>query len=282
MAVLLPLLLGVTFVDASRRARKLQDVSALAAIDTEFASEAAASAPAGHVGDVAQSGRGHTHAAARGLPALEAAEAKLCTMEPLPVGSHVVLFNHDAPPEDGFANGMYLRMMAIADSLSSQGLVVHMVFHETQEHSPISMPQQLVYNGSMWEQYQQAQKAAKKQMRLGIVFATAVTMRMATLLRNTGKQRNITSWSARRLSELFEEADFTQAWPEEAIATRMERDSVPIAIVTDDIHHLRAALIIEESQCKDACGTVVRKYLEHRELALYGSAGQIFTVTEEV
>ena len=50
--VLLPLLLGVTTVDATRRARTLQDVSALAAIDTEFASEAAASAPpAGHMGD---------------------------------------------------------------------------------------------------------------------------------------------------------------------------------------------------------------------------------------
>ena len=47
-----PLLLGVTTVDATRRARTLQDVSALAAIDTEFASEAAASAPpAGHRGD---------------------------------------------------------------------------------------------------------------------------------------------------------------------------------------------------------------------------------------
>merc|ERR1719272_2068276 len=65
-------------------------------------------------------------------------------------------------------------------------------------------------------------------------------------------------------------------------------DGLPVAVVTDDIHYMRAPYAISTSQCtvqqphgKGGCAAVIEEYFKGRELALYASAQLIFTVTME-
>lgn len=213
-----------------------------------------------------------------------------CAMAPLPAFSHIILVNRNT--NDVFQmNGMYRRMAAVLEALTSQGLSVHLVYHEKSEKPQKSRPRQHVYEGSMKEQYKAAKKAAGKQLRLGIVFATALTTRLEKQLTAASRHyekhhKNDThkKWDGDSLSELFKENDFAGAWPEEEVMEQLHEDGLPVAVVTDDIHYMRAPYAISTSQCTDGksgCAAVIEKYFKERELALYASAQLVFTVTME-
>ena len=212
-----------------------------------------------------------------------------CAMAPLPAGSHIILVNRNTRAEFQL-NGMYRRMAAVLEALTSQGLDVHLVFHERSEASPTSMPRHHVYSGTMWEQYHAAKVAAGKQLRLGVVFATALTTRLERQLAKAPKRnsnRTLSyeeSWDGRSLSALFKETEFTDEWPEEAVVNKLHHDGLPVAVVTDDIHYKRAPYAVETSVCKrdTGCASVVEEYFKRRELSLYASAQLVFTVTMEV
>jgi hypothetical protein len=214
-----------------------------------------------------------------------------CAMAPLPAGSHIILVNRNTNDEFQL-NGMYRRMAAVLEALTSQGLNVHLIYHEKSEQPKKSRPRQHVYEGTMKEQYKAAKKAAGKQLRLGVVFATALTTRLEKQLtaasRHSKKGHDVThkKWDGDSLSELFKENDFTGAWPEEAVMDQLHEDGLPVAVVTDDIHYMRAPYAISTSQCdsaggKSGCAAVIEEYFKGRELALYASAQLIFTVTLE-
>ena len=213
-----------------------------------------------------------------------------CAMAPLPAFSHIILVNRNT--NDVFQmNGMYRRMAAVLEALTSQGLSVHLVYHEKSEKPQKARPRQHVYEGSMMEQYKAAKKAAGKQLRLGIVFATALTTRLEKQLTAASRHyekhhKNVThkKWDGDSLSELFKKKDFAGAWPEEEVMEQLHEDGLPVAVVTDDIHYMRAPYAISTSQCKDGkngCAAVIEKYFKERELALYASAQLVFTVTME-
>lgn len=216
-----------------------------------------------------------------------------CAMAPLPAGSHIILVNRNTNDEFQL-NGMYRRMAAVLEALTSQGLNVHLVYHEKSEKPQKSRPRQHVYEGTMKEQYKAAKKAAGKQLRLGVVFATALTTRLEKQLtaasRHHKKGHDVThkKWDGDSLSELFKEDDFAGAWPEEEVMDSLHDDGLPVAVVTDDIHYMRAPYAISTSQCtvqqphgKGGCAAVIEEYFKGRELALYASAQLIFTVTME-
>ena len=223
-----------------------------------------------------------------------------CAMAPLPAESHIILVNRNTNDEFQM-NGMYRRMAAVLEALTSQGLNVHLVYHDKSEKPRKSRPRQHVYEGTMQEQYKAAKKAAGKQLRLGVVFATALTTRLEKQLTAASRQNKKghgvahKKWDGRSLSEIFKEDEFTGAWPEEEVMDQLHEDGLPVVVVTDDIHYMRAPYAISTSQCTDGvgllnklqmkkqsgCATVIEEYFKGRELALYASAQLIFTVTME-
>ena len=213
----------------------------------------------------------------------------ICAMAPLPAGSHIILVNRNTDAEFRL-NGMYRRFIAVLEALTSQGVVVHLVFYERSKNAPKPKSGQLEYNGTMWQQYNAAKVAAGKQLRLGVVFATALTMRLERQLLAASKRKSDgtpsyeESWDGGSLSALFKETEFTDEWPEEAVMNQLHHDGLPVAVVTDDIHYKRAPYVVEASVCKrdTGCASAVEVYFKQRELSLYASAQLVFTVTMEV
>ena len=235
----------------------------------------------------------------------------LCEQLHLPAGAHVILVNHDLPEAGEVVNGMYRRMLRMAEALSTLGVVVHVVLHEWHKDAPSTMPQQRLYRGSMWQQYDSAVRAAGKQLKLGIVFTTAITMRVSRDLKNEAqrqfKERNAASknvsghkrfntkglgsamhdspsWNDTSLSSVLGTKKFMQQWPEESVMAWNRDQNIPSVVVTDDIHYLRApAIMAAAGQCdaKVGCGSAFGKWLQWREIELYASAEIVLTVSTE-
>lgn len=223
---------------------------------------------------------------------------KLCDLPKLAAGSHVILVNHDVPDVGGLVNGMFRRMLRMADAMSSLGLVVHVVLHEWYGKVPTTMPQQRLYKGSMWEQFDQARDAAGGQLQLGVVFTTAITMRVSRNLREEGLRRlrakglkpkkddlgASPEWNDEMLSDILHSEKFAEKWPEESVISWLSDINIPTVAVTDDIHYLRAPAILEASgQCdpNSGCGGTFAKWMQIRELDLYASSQMVFTVSTE-
>ena len=232
----------------------------------------------------------------------------LCEQLQLPAGAHVILVNHDLPEVGEVVNGMYRRMLRMVDALTALGVVVHVVLHEWHKDVPSTMPQQRLYKGSMWQQYDKAVKAAGTQLKLGIVFTTAITMRISRDLKNEAKRqmkernaarkyrhklntkglgsamRDSPNWNDESLSSVLGSTQFMQQWPEESAMAWNRDQNIPSVVVTDDIHYLRAPAIMEAaSQCDTTrgCGSVFGKWLQWREIELYASAQMVLTVSTE-
>lgn len=235
---------------------------------------------------------------------------ELCEQLHLPAGAHVILVNHDLPEQGGVVNGMYRRMLRMADALSALGVVVHVVLHEWHKDAPSTMPQQRLYKGSMRQQYEKAVEAAGKQLKLGIVFTTAITMRISRDLKNEAQRQrkelnaahphhkrtklstkglgsamlDSPRWNDESLSAVLRSKHFMEQWPEESAMAWNRDQNIPSVVVTDDIHYLRAPAIMEASgQCdtKNGCGTAFSKWMQWREIELYASAQMVLTVSTE-
>lgn len=234
---------------------------------------------------------------------------ELCEQLQLPASAHVILVNHDLPEQGGVVNGMYRRMLRMADALSALGVVVHVVLHEWHKDAPSTMPQQRLYKGSMRQQYEKAVEAAGKQLKLGIVFTTAITMRISHALKNEAQRqrkqlmaahpqlrrklstkglgpamRDSPHWNDESLSAVLRSEPFMEQWPEESAMAWNRAQGIPSVVVTDDIHYLRAPAIMEASGQCDAlkgCGTTLGKWLQWREIELYASAQMVLTVSTE-
>ena len=252
----------------------------------------------------AQQGEGEVSAYTATHPGLE-----LCEQLQLPAGAHVILVNHDLPEQGGVVNGMYRRMLRMADALSALGVVVHVVLHEWHKDAPSTMPQQRLYKGSMRQQYEKAVEAAGKQLKLGIVFTTAITMRVSRALKkeaqgqrkrlmaaNPQLRRKLSTkglgpamldsphWNDESLAAVLRSEPFMEQWPEESAMAWNRAQGIPSVVVTDDIHYLRAPAIMEASGQCDAlkgCGTTLGKWLQWREIELYASAQMVLTVSTE-
>lgn len=96
----------------------------------------------------------------------------------LPSGSHAILVVAEAPEDGSPEMGMANRMHRMADALVSIGVVVHVVLHADMRHPPTTLPGMRVYSGAMREQYTRALAAAGDELRLGVVFANMVTVRL--------------------------------------------------------------------------------------------------------
>ena len=218
-----------------------------------------------------------------------------CTVPELPVGSHMILFHHAAPPAEGALSQIDRRMLGVADALTSQGVVVHMVFHAQYDQPPTTVPQQRSYRGNLWDQYGQAFRAAGDQLRLGMVFANAITTQLMGKLSNVTKARakdlkagESLIWTKEGLSELFRTDLFAHPWPEESAIKWLQADRVQAVVLTDDVHYLRAPMLLEASdgvgslRCAPGCGSAVAEHLQRRELDLYASARLVFASSIEV
>jgi glycosyltransferase involved in cell wall biosynthesis len=235
---------------------------------------------------------------------------ELCEQLQLPAGAHVILVNHDLPEQGKVVNGMYRRMLRMADALSALGVVVHVVLHEWHKDAPSTMPQQRLYKGSMRQQYEKAVEAAGKQLKLGIVFTTAITMRISRDLKNEAQRRrkelnaaiphhkraklstkglgsamlDSPHWNDESLSAVLRSTHFMEQWPEESAMAWNRDQNIPSVVVTDDIHYLRAPAIMEASgQCdtKKGCGSALSEWVQWREIELYASAQMVLTVSTE-
>ena len=155
-----------------------------------------------------------------------------------------------------------------------------------------------VYVGAMHEQYAKALAAAGNDLRLGVVFANMVTVRLRKLLGVMQKglvnrlsrkdRRDARSVKAERLRLRSRLANtslspFTDVWPEELCMRWLESKGVPTVVVTDDVHYQRAPQVLEEAGLCDLASScpAIGKWMERRELALYGLARTIFTVSTE-
>ena len=147
----------------------------------------------------------------------------------LPSGSHCILVVAEAPEDGNPEMGMANRMHRMADALVSIGVVVHVILHADTKHPATTLPGMRVYSGAMREQYTKALAAAGDELRLGVVFANMVTVRLRKRLGVLQKglvqraARNDRRGDASQAEELRVQArladtslaPFTDEWPEE-------------------------------------------------------------------
>ena len=189
------------------------------------------------------------------------------------------------------------RMHRMADALVSIGVVVHVILHADTKHPATTLPGMRVYSGAMREQYTKALAAAGDELRLGVVFANMVTVRLRKRLGVLQKglvqraARNDRRGNASQAEELRVQArladtslaPFTDEWPEEQCMHWLSSQGVPTVVVTDDVHYQRAPLVLEEAGLCDPASScpAIGRWMESREIALYGAARTVFTVSTE-
>ena len=189
------------------------------------------------------------------------------------------------------------RMHRMADALVSIGVVVHVILHADTKHPATTLPGMRVYSGAMREQYTKALAAAGDELRLGVVFANMVTVRLRKRLGVLQKglvqraARNDRRGNASQAEELRVQArladtslaPFTDEWPEEQCMHWLSSQGVPTVVVTDDVHYQRAPLVLEEAGLCDPASScpAIGRWMERREIALYGAARTVFTVSTE-
>ena len=225
-----------------------------------------------------------------GSPSVQSGSASTCPTPDLPAGSAAVLFVPDAP--DTIEMGMATRMHRMANAMVSVGLEVHVVVMNQLSKPPKTLPGMHVYSGTMHSQWEQAQEAAGKQLRAGVVFATMITV---NLRKDLGKKKQ---WLLDRLNRVSNTSDkehtklrlhdtnqppFTDAWPEETAVKMLSKHGYLPIIATDDVHYLRAPLVLEEAGLcnRDSSCPAIGQWMQAREMALYKSARIIFTVSTE-
>ena len=172
-----------------------------------------------------------------------------------------------------------------------------MILHADTKLPPTTLSGMRVYVGAMREQYTKALAAAGDELRLGVVFANMITVRLRKMLGVL--QKGLVNRAARRdrrgnASEAEELrlqarladttlAPFTDEWPEEQCIHWLASQGVPTVVVTDDVHYQRAPLVLEEAGLCDPGSScpAIGQWMETREIALYGSARTVFTVSTE-
>jgi nucleoid-associated protein YgaU len=193
--------------------------------------------------------------------------------------------------------GMANRMHRMADALVSIGVVVHVILHADTMHPATTLPGMRLYSGAMREQYTKALAAAGDELRLGVVFANMVTVRLRKRLGVLQKglvqraARNDRRGDASQAEQLRVQArladtslaPFTDEWPEEQCMHWLASQQVPTVVVTDDVHYQRAPLVLEEAGLCDPATScpAIGRWMEHREISLYGAARTVFTVSTE-